>query len=306
MTDSSAANVNLRTLRSFVTLGEELHFTRAAARLHISQPALSKQISQLERDLRVELVRRGNRRVELTNAGEALLAEARTVLQSWNNAMAVTREAVAGDLRTLRVGFIANAAGDLTTPIVRGFTERCPSWRVQMAQGPWDDSTAGLLSGDCDVAFLRIPVDNMDQLHLRVVLTEPRWVAMAADHPLAEREVVRFEELLDEPFIAVPKSTGIWRDYWLAMNERAGHPVVIGAEVRSSDEWMEALANGFGVTFTAASTARFYHRPGVVCRPVDRISPTEVAVAWRRSDQRPVVREFVEVCTEVTSQALTG
>jgi DNA-binding transcriptional LysR family regulator len=295
-------DVDLRILRSFVAVADELHFTRAAERLHVSQPALSKQIDQLERHLRLRLVKRTSRHVALTAAGRALLPGARELLAAWGGLLAEVQEAAATEARTLQVGFIAHAAGELTPVIFDRFARLRPDWRVNLVQAPWTDPTAGLACGDVDVALLRPPLpDGAAVIRTSTLLTEDRWVAMSAGHPLAGQDVIRFEQLLDEPFIALPAEAGVWRDFWLALDHRAGHPVVIGAEVRTSDEWMVAIANNFGVCLTGASTARYYQRPGVVCRPIDRITPTEVVVAWRHDDHRAAVADFVRACEEAAA-----
>jgi DNA-binding transcriptional LysR family regulator len=295
-------DVDLRILRSFVTVAEELHFTRAAERLHVSQPALSKQIEQLERHLRLRLVKRSSRHVALTAAGRALLPGARELLASWTALLGDVQSAAATEAQTLHVGFIAHAAGELTPVIFEAFARLRPGWRVALLQAPWTDPTAGLADGDVDVALLRPPLpDSAGRIRTATLLTEDRWVALPAGHRLAAQEVVRFEQLLDEPFIALPAEAGVWRDFWLALDHRDGRPVVIGAEVRTSDEWMVAIANNYGVSLTGASTARFYQRPGVVCRPLDRITPTEVVVAWRSDDHRAAVADFVTACVEAAA-----
>jgi len=295
-------DVDLRLLRSFVAVAEELHFTRAAQRLHLSQPALSKQIHQLELQLQIPLLRRSHRQVELTAAGAVLLPEARRLLDCWSRALALTRGVAFEEARTLRVGVIANSAAELIPEILAEFNERRPDWRITMSQGAWTDPTAGLLDGEVDVAFLRPPVPGQERLHMRMLFEEERWLAMSARHPLAAQEVVRFEQVLDEPFIAMPAETGPWRDYWLATTERAGRPVVIGGEAHSLEELLEALADNIGVCFTTASVARFSSQPGVVYRPVDTISPTQVVVAWRCGDRRRAVDEFVQICMEVAAR----
>ncbi|WP_018352451.1 LysR family transcriptional regulator [Longispora albida] len=296
-------DVDLRLLRYFVAVAEELHFTRAAERLFISQPALSKQVRLLETQLRLKLLRRSSRHVELTAAGNALLPQARQLLDTWSESLTATRAAAAEEDRTLRVGFITNAAGELTTQILAEFTRRRPEWRISMSQALWADPTCGLRDGSVDVAFVRLPVPAQEPLALRILLSEPRWVALPSAHPLARHEVVPFASLLDEPFIATPPESGTWRDFWLAVSERRGHPVRVSAVAQSSEEWIEAIANGFGVGFTAESTARFYHRPGVVYRPVDEISPSRLALAWRREDRRRIIIEFAAACAAAASPA---
>ena len=115
---------------------------------------------------------------------------------------------------------------------------------------------------------------------VEVLLTEPRWIALPAGHRLAGEDRIRFQDLYDEPFVATPAESGAWRDYWLAADEREGHPVRIGAVAHHPDEWLNAIAHGQGISLTPEATARFYQRPDVVYRPVTGVSPSQIGVAW--------------------------
>lgn len=295
-------DVHLRRLRYFVAVAEDLHFTAAAAdRLHVSQPALSKQIRELETELRAPLFVRSSRAVALTAAGKTLLPRARKLLAEWEAALVEVGDAAAAAAAVLRVGFVASAANELTRAIISGFAQRRPGWRVEMSQAPWGDPTAGLAGRAVDVAILRLPVPDQHQLDCLLLLTEPRWVAMSVDHPLANLPTTPFEQLLDEAFVATPAHTGVWRDYWLALDERNGRPATIGAEVNSSDEWLEAISNGFGISLTPEASARYYARPGLVYRPVTGISPSQVAAARQPDDHRGAVRDFMRAALSATN-----
>lgn len=297
-------DVHLRRLRYFVAVAEDLHFTRAAERLHVAQPALSKQIRELESEVRTPLLTRSSRSVTLTAAGRALLPRARALLADWDTTLTEVGDAAASAAAVLRVGFVASGANELTRDIIAGFAQRRPGWRVQMSQASWEDPTAGLADRSVDVALLRLPVPGQHALDCQVLLTEPRWIAMSTDHPLADLPVVPFERLLDEPFVATPSHTGVWRDYWLALDERpADRPVRIGAEVSSPDEWLEAISNGFGVSLTPEASARYYARPGMMYRPVSDVSPSQVAVVRHPDDQRGAVQDFVNAALTVAATA---
>lgn len=191
----------------------------------------------------------------------------------------------------------------MTRNIIAAFAQLRPGWRVTLTQKPWSDPTAGLACGTVDTALLRMPLPGYETLIAsRPLLTEPRWIAMAATHPLARRHRVTFSELLDEPFIATPAASGEWRDYWLATAHRAGHPVTIGGEVNSPDEWLEAIANGQGISLTPEATARYYARPGLAYVPVDGVDPSVVAVCWRIHENRTVIQDFVRSCVHVAKQ----
>ncbi|QSJ18613.1 LysR family transcriptional regulator [Nostoc sp. UHCC 0702] len=291
---------NLRLLRYFVAVAEELNFTRAAERLYISQPALSKQIRQLEREIGIELLRRSSRDVQLTAAGEALLPLAQQLLQDWQFTLVTVREVAATQMQKLRVGFISSIGGEFTKSILARFQASQPGWKVTIRFFELSDPSAGLLSGNSDVALLRLPVPKQEKLSTEILLVEPRWLALSCDHPLAQREVLQMADLVNEPFITVPAETGIWRDHWLAINERQGHPVIIGAEVNNTNEAMEAVINGQGVALVSETTTRVYTMSGQTFRPVKDVSPSVLAVAWRRDSSNNVVQDFVKACLEVS------
>ncbi|MFI6599528.1 LysR family transcriptional regulator [Nonomuraea sp. NPDC050536] len=292
-------DVDTRLLRYFIAVAEEGTLTRAADRLFVSQPALTKQIKQLEAQLGMRLFTRSKAGMALTEPGQALAEKVPTLLAEWDRALRETRQVASRAARVLRVGFIASAANEATQHIIAAFARHRPGWRVDMRQAAWSNPTAGLADGDVDVALLRLPFPGQEGLRVRTLFSEPRLVALASTHPLAERDLIPFRDLWDEPFVAAPPETGWWRDYWLAADEREGHPVHIGAVTDQPDDWLSAIANGYGVALAPESAARFYARPGVTYRPVSGVSPSRVAVAWAPADDaNPVVQEFVRCCEE--------
>jgi DNA-binding transcriptional LysR family regulator len=289
-------DVHLRDLRYFVAVAEEESFTRAAGRLHVSQPALSKQIRQLELALRATLLDRDGRGVRLTEAGALLLPRARALLADWDGTAGAVAAASMRQRRTLRVGLQTSLGRDLYPAVSQRFAARQPGWRLVLRYGDWSDPTAGLAGEAVDAAFLWLPVPA--GIEYRVLVREPRWVALPADHPLADRAEVDFADLADEPWVVLPAAAGPARDFWLAADARAGRPARIGAEVSTPDETFEAIASGHGVHLLAAGNAVIYARPGITCRPVRGLSPCELAVAWRSGDDRPAVGAFVAACAE--------
>ncbi|HEX4251936.1 MAG TPA: LysR family transcriptional regulator [Pseudonocardia sp.] len=307
-------DVHLRDLRYFVAVAEELSFTRAASdRLFIAQPTLSKQIRQLELTLRVALFERDRRTVALTPAGAALLPRARALLEQWSGA---ERE-VAGAARTstLTVGFQTRIGRGLI-PMVTGRLERLhPEWKLLFRQVSWADPTAGLASGDVDVAVAWLPFPAGTEFSWKVVARERRWVALPAGHRLAEFRpagsgapdgpAIPFTELVDEPFIALPASAGALREFWLAADHRRTPPT-IAAEAATADETFEAVASGLGVVLLSEGNVSIYQRADVVCRPVSGLSPSQLAVAWRTGDNRDAVRVFAEACVQCLCDAPTA
>ncbi|WP_026402282.1 LysR family transcriptional regulator [Actinomadura rifamycini] len=290
-------DVDTRLLRYFVTVAEEGNLTRAAERLYVSQPALTKQIRQLEARLGVRLFTRSRAGMALTDPGRALADRAPALLDGWDDAWRATKAASRRAARVLYVGYLASAANEATPRIIAEFVRRRPGWRVEMRQSPWSAPAAGLDEGTVDVALVRLPFPGQDGFHVRVLITEPRHVVLPAAHPLAAREIVALREVRDEPFVAPAPETGAWRDHWTGADERDGRPPRIGTVVEQPDDWLSAIANGLGIGLAPASATRFYARPGIVYRPVADIAPSRVAVAWPpAADGNPVVRDFVESC----------
>jgi DNA-binding transcriptional LysR family regulator len=289
----SAMDVHTRDLRYFVTVAQERHVTRAAARLHVSQPALSKQLRALERQVDAVLLRRLPHGVELTPAGEALLPHARALLERADDA---ARD-VAAASRRLVVG-VSTGVGRGLLPAVRSRVaaqELGLDPRVRTV--PWDDATAGLADGSSDVAVAWAPVPG--RVRTLALAREPVAVALPPGHALAERTSVAFADLLDEPFLALPAEAGPLRAGWLAEEHRRGRPVRVGAEVRSMEETHEALLDGRGVVLLAAGNADALTREGVAVVVVDDLPPATLVLAWRADDRRPAVRAYVDACREV-------
>ncbi|MFI6025704.1 LysR family transcriptional regulator [Amycolatopsis magusensis] len=285
---------HLRDLRYFTAVAEELSFTKAATeRLYISQPALSKQIRQLENLLRVTLFNRDHQRVTLTAAGEALLPRAKQLLGLWDETWRQVAEAAAAKEATLTVGFQTRPGRGLMPRVTAELARLLPGWRLLFRQIAWRDSTAGLARGEVDVAVAWLPVPDSGDLAWRVVASEDRWVALPRDHRLAALEEVPFAELADEPFIALPASAGALRRFWLAVDERETPPRV-ATEAETAEETFEAVASGLGVVLLAAGNAAIYERDDLVFRPVTGLTPAELAVVWRADDDRRAIKVFVE------------
>ena len=298
-------DVSTRLLRYFAAVAQEGNLTRAAERLFVSQPALTKQIRQLESQIGVRLFTRSRAGMTLTPAGQALAERVPAALAGLDQALREAKAAASRAARVLRVGFLAGAANEATQEIIAAFARRRPGWRVEMRAASWVDPSAGLARGDADVALLRLPLPGQDRWRTEVLFTEPRWVALPAAHPLAGRDRIRFRDLWDEPFVAAPAETGGWRDWWLAAGEREGHPVRIGevTDTGQPDDWLTAIANGHGVALAPESAARYYARPGVTYRPVTGVSPSQVAVAWPPdADTSPVIGDFVRCCLGIKPQ----
>ncbi|MFF2521035.1 LysR family transcriptional regulator [Streptomyces liangshanensis] len=300
-------DVHGRDLRYFVAVAEELGFTRAAERLFVSQPALSKQIRMLERQLGGALFERDRRTVRLTATGEALLPHARAVLAAWQAAAAAVEEARTAERRTLTIGMSTSPGRGLLPALRTRLLSRHPDARPVPRQVNWADPSAGLADGSSDVAFVWLPLPDDERYEYVVVAREPRLVALPDGHPLAARAAsdpegkVDFTDLLEEPFLALPPEAGPLRDHWLALDARDGRQPRIGGVVASAEETHEAVAGGQGVALLAGRNAPLVVRDGVIAVPVRGISPSQLAVAAHRDDTRALVLAYLAAAREVAA-----
>ncbi|GII32927.1 LysR family transcriptional regulator [Planotetraspora mira] len=293
-------DVHLRDLRYFVAVAEELSFTRAASgRLFVSQPTLSKQIRQLELSFRTALFERDRRTVTLTAAGSALLPHARQMIEQWEGAQRAVADAAATQHTTLTVGFQTSIGRGLIPAVTATMEKLLPGWRLQFRQVTWADPTVGL-AGDVDVAVAWLPVPTGGDFSHKVITREDRWVALPADHHLADCPVISFEDLADEPFIALPAAAGALREFWVG-NDHRRTPARIAATAETADETFEAVASGLGIALLSAGNAEIYNRVDLICRPVTGLSPSELAVVWRTGDHREAVRVFIDACCLCTT-----
>ncbi|MCU1680099.1 MAG: LysR family transcriptional regulator [Amycolatopsis sp.] len=284
-------DVDLRKLRYFVAVAEELHFGRAAVRLHIAQPVLSRQIRALEDELHVQVFQRDRRSTELTATGRQLLDDARPLLAA---AIALRRRVVAASREgsTFSLGFMP---GITVTSSVRAFNARHPDLKVQLVRTSWDDQIEALHDGRVDVSIVRLPVDQRD-LTIRPLFSEPRVVVLPAVHRLAGKESVKIADLAEEHLLQNPNVVPEWRDVALELREGTAKPI---PGIHSVEEKLEHVAAGTGISIIPTSTASFYTRPDVVHVPVEDIPPNQVCLAWIASRQSQVIYDFAEIATQL-------
>lgn len=314
MSGRTVADVDTRVLRYFVAVAERLSFTRAARELFVSQPALSRQIRQLEEELGVPLFVRTGRDIQLTRAGAALLPAARRLVLDWREAVRSARSAAAAEAAVLRVGFVATVGGGLARRARAVFAGEHPGVVVEPKRFDWGGEAEALRQGLANVAFLWLPTDTSG-LRLRVVATEPRWVALARDHPLAARDAVGIADLAGEPLAWTRRAGREWVDWWAVNPRPDGSAPLWGPENDNVEEMLEHVAAGSAVCIAAESMASYYAHPELAWRPVVDIEPLRVAVAWAEADANPLVERFVATVVALagdqdsaatTSSAVTG
>lgn len=292
-------DVDTRVLRYFVAVAEQLSFTRAAEQLFVSQPALSRQIRQLEADLRITLLERTSREVRLTAAGEALLPLARGLITDWQAAQRVARGVAAVESKVLRIGFEATGAGPLTTKARTAFAARHPDVTIEPKRFDWGGEVAALRDGLVDVAFLWLPADTTG-LHTEIVAVERRLVGLAAGHRLAERESVSILDLRDEPLMWTRKAPRYWVDWWAVNPRPDGSEPVWGPENDNVEEMLEHVAANVAICIGPQSMATYYARPDLVWRPITDVPPLRIAFAWPVASTNPLAAAFAEVVRELS------
>ncbi|MFF0634997.1 LysR family transcriptional regulator [Nocardia sp. NPDC004151] len=285
--------VHTRQLQYFIAVAEELSFTRAAQRLHVSQQGLSIQIKQLEHAMDVVLFSRTTRNVELTAAGAAFLQDVRGALTGLDVAIERARSVHRGEQDRLVLGALEGAALTLTEPILSAFRQRHPAITVELRHFTYEDPSAGLATGSVDVAFARRPFVDAG-VDFEPLFAEPLMVMVAASHRLAGRTEVFAHELLDEPLLGAATTDPVWNAFWELDAFRDGSPAPVVSRSNSLLEELHKVATGVGIVLTAAC-ARWIPFPGVHLLPVADAPSNEVAVGWRRAHESALVRSFVEV-----------
>ncbi len=293
-------DIELRHLRAFVAVAEELNFTRAAKRLFIAQQALSTQIRQLEDRIGAKLLERNTRSVSLTPAGDVLLAQARLLLADADTVVAATR--AAGATRTpLTVGFVAAVNHPEMSHALDRFSESHPEVELMINFGDQLDPTGGLHDGQADVAFVYGPFDHRG-LDLTPLYSEPLGVALAESHHLASAASLTVEDVIAEPTFDFPTADREWRDYWSGADFRRGHPPArYVAQFRTLEGLIASIRAGLGVYFATQGLVAAAG-PGVVWRRLDELPPLQQSIARRADDDRPIVRSFVDSAAATLSR----
>ena len=291
--------MELRHLRYFVAVAEELHFGRAARRLHIAQPPLSQQIRVLERDLGVTLLQRTSRRVLLTDAGRAFLVEARSTLAQAARATQVASRAAGGEIGQLIVGHMASAELIVFPRLLPVFRKRCPGVELTLRLLGVTEQFEMLRTGEIHVGFLRLPATDRG-VTVKPIVGEPLVVALPERHGLARRRTLSLRALRGERLLLFPRSHAPgYYDLLMAICRQAGLEPTIALETRHLHTVLSLVATGHGVSLVPRCVARL-GRPGIVCRAV-RPSPRniEIGIAYDPTTPSALARTFVSVAHEV-------
>ncbi len=299
--------MELRHFRSFVAVAEELHFGRAAERLHIAQPALSRQIRQLERDLDVQLFTRTKRRVELTEAGRVFLPEARQTIDQAARAARAAQRSVRGEIGRLEVSFVPSATHEVLPPIFGAFHERFPDVVIVPRQMTTSEQLQALTDDKIGIGFVCLPagadgqmletMGNDENLVIEPLQRESLRLVIPAAHPLAAAAVVSRCDLAGEPFVLFRRDLepSLYAGYVALCAEGGFAPNVVTDEANSTLTMVSLAAAGLGLSLIPA-TAQNQRRSRVVYRTMEPALPKVWIVAvWRRDDPSPTLRSFLDV-----------
>jgi len=293
------SGIELRHLRYFVAVSEELHFGRAAARLHMSQPPLSQQIRSLEAELGLSLFRRTNRRVELTKAGQAFLEGARRTLESANQTVREARSADDGETGELVLGFVDSSIYGYMPIVLRAFRKQHPSVRVVIRALTSAEQVEKLERGEIQLGILR-PLRVSSRLVIEELGREQLVVALPKGHRLAAHKQIQIRDLRDEALVFFRRdfAPAVY-DRIMGMFHREGQLPHIAQEAGEQHTIIGLVAAGLGYSITAEGLMH-WGTESVVYRPLAHPNAwVPMAVAWRRADRSDPVRWFVETAREL-------
>jgi DNA-binding transcriptional LysR family regulator len=289
--------MELRHLRYFVKVAEELNFSRAAERLNIAQPPLSQQIQRLERELGVPLFLRTKRRVALSDAGSGILDDARRTVALADEVADIARRTALGEVGILRLGFSSAALYTMLPAVLRAFRSQFPRAVLNLMELSTEEQVRRLASGALDAGIVRLPIENVSKsLTTRSILREPLAVAMPRDHRLAKRPAVPIRALAAERFVVFPRhvAPGLY-DQIMSLCSSGGFRPIVAQEAGEIPTIISLVAAGLGIAIVPSSVQSLRHERVVyrVLRPGNAM--TEMAIAYERDNRSAVLRSFLQV-----------
>ena len=287
--------MELRHLRYFITVAEELNFSRAAERLHIAQPPLSQQIRDLEAEIGVQLFQRTKRSVQLTDAGVMFLEEVHKVFIQVNQAVRTAQRVNRGEIGRLIIGFNSSATYSVLPVLLHKFRQHCPDVELVLHELTTSQQLEKLYRNQIDVGLLYLPVDET-KLSVMPVLKEALMLALPENHPLIDQPQISMHALSNEPFIlpAAHSGSGLYSQIMSFFQQIGFHPQVTQSTTLLQTT-VSLVAAGVGVALVPSSLQNL-QRTGVVYKAVVEPTPeVEIAVVWRQHDLSQVVQKFLSI-----------
>ena len=287
--------MELRHLQYFIAVAEELHFGKAALRLNMTQPPLSQQIKQLEKEVGVTLLKRTKRVVELSAAGESFLKHSRNAIEQIDKAIEMAQRTARGELGRLVVGFVGSATYEFLPPIIREFREKFPSVKLDLREISSFRQQEELLKGNIDIGILH-PALQHSALHMEKVQSSPCILALPKQHPLTAKQTIDIQDLKNQPIITLAKET--WPTLYLEFVnfcEQAGFKPKIVQEATEYQMVIGLVSAGIGVTFVPSSAKKQFNLE-VAYRDINQVQLTaEWVIAYRKDNQNPILKHFLEI-----------
>lgn len=291
--------MELRELRSFLAAAEDLHFGRAARRLHLTQSAVSKQVRRLESELECALFRRQGRQVRLAPAGHALIERARRILALADDCPALARRAEAGRIGVLDVAYAPSSDIRILPPVLKRFRRKHPDIQVRLHLACTPDLLEDLRASRMDLAFVHLPAKG-PCIQVERVCREPLVLVIPQDHPLARRSRVRLEQLHDVPYVFFPRPYApVYHDLVTGLARSAGVSLRVESEARTLHDNLSLIAAGLGVSLLPGSM-QDTPRKGLTWRRLEDPEPAiETGMAWRKDLQAPARDLFAQCVRQV-------
>jgi DNA-binding transcriptional LysR family regulator len=288
--------MELRHLRYFLAVAEELNFTRAAKRLNIAQPPLTQQIKALEAEMGVTLFDRTGYRVELTDAGRSFVPQVARILADVRNAVLIAQRAAAGEVGHVRVGFTESASfNPLVTAAFRNFRTAYPEVEVSLEESPTTVLAAALREGRIDAAFVRPPLRTAEGITLHMIDEEEMVVALSSGHPLAPRQDLEIRDLADETFVLYPRAErpGL-ADTVIAACEKAGFTPKVKQYTPQLSSTINLVAASLGVSIVPRSMQGLQPNAVTYKRLRDQRLTALLGIAHRTGESSAPIMRFIE------------
>ncbi|AFY87904.1 LysR substrate-binding domain-containing protein [Chroococcidiopsis thermalis] len=288
--------MELRHLRYFIAVAEELNFSRAAERLHMAQPPLSQQIRDLEAEIGVRLFDRTKRRVELTVAGRVFLEKVRQLLRQIEQAVEAAQRASRGEIGRLSLGFNSSATYSVLPTLLKAFRERCPEVVLDLHELTTPQQILQLQQQQIDAGILYLPID-LEEIELEIVsvLKEGMAIAIPETHPLATSTQISIRALSQELFVLPPArlGSGLYNQIRQFFQQTEFSPIAVQEAIQLQTS-ISLVAGGVGVALVPSSLQNL-QRAGVIYRSLIEPTPEiEIAVAWRKGERSPILQNFIE------------
>jgi DNA-binding transcriptional LysR family regulator len=288
--------LELRHLKYFKTVAEELHFGKAAARLKMAQPPLSQQIRQLEEELGVSLFHRTKRNVELTEEGQVFLENVYQIFNNLDEAIEKVRMVNRGEIGEIVIGFIASAAYDILPNIMKCYRKQYPAIKVVLKQLTSEEQLHSLHDGTIQIGIISEPTES-ESVNYEIIRQEPMVLALPKEHPLAsDTSPINLVDIANEPFILTGRDANP-RHYDGVINScyQAGFSPKIVQETKEMSSVISLVSSGIGVAIVPTSIQILLNNV-IVYREIENITfNTTTALAWESGNRSPLVKAFIEL-----------